>query len=122
MVTEYIPVNYGSAEDIAKLLTDESKTGAGGGAQGGSTGSQSRGFLSSRGRISFDRRTNPLLVLAIPDRLSNLQSMVSTLDRPVDHVVLAAAITIATVQFALALSDMFVRQRRIVKTGTNHPS
>ena len=27
MVTEYIPINYGNAEDIAKLLTDEAKSG-----------------------------------------------------------------------------------------------
>ena len=37
MVTEYIPINYGNAEDIAKLLTDDAKNGKGGG--GGSTDS-----------------------------------------------------------------------------------
>src|SRR5690606_21170624 len=59
MVTEYIPVNYGSAEDIAKLLTEESKSSMGAGVQGsGSNGVESRGFLSRRGSISFDRRTN----------------------------------------------------------------
>src|SRR3546814_1080991 len=107
MVTEYIPVNYGSAEDIAKLLTDESKTGAGGGAQGGSTGSQSRGFLSSRGSISFDRRTNTLLVIDIPDRVSNIKSLVSQLDRPVDQVVIEARIVIATESFARELGAKF---------------
>src|SRR3546814_10118547 len=35
MVTEYIPVNYGSAEDIAKLLTEESKSSMGSGGGGG---------------------------------------------------------------------------------------
>src|SRR5690606_9563573 len=62
MVTEYVPISYGNAEDIAKLLTEESKTSVGGG--GGSSGQggtmESRGFLSRRGSLSFDRRTNTL--------------------------------------------------------------
>ena len=108
MVTEYIPVNYGSAEDIAKLLTDESKSSAGGGgAQGGSGGNQSRGFLSSRGSISFDRRTNTLLVIDIPERVGNIKSLVSQLDRPVDQVVIEARIVIATESFARELGAKF---------------
>src|SRR3546814_1220070 len=90
MVTEYIPVNYGSAEDIAKLLTEESKSSMGsGGGGGGSSGAgqRSRGFLSSRGSISFDRRTNTLLVIDIPDRVANIKNLVMQLDRPVDQVV-----------------------------------
>ena len=59
-----MPINYGNAEDIAKLLTEGSKGNSSG--QGGSGGqsaqsSQDRGFLSSRGSISFDKRTNTLL-------------------------------------------------------------
>src|SRR5690606_20880629 len=55
MVTEYIPISYGNAEDIAKLLTEESKNSMGGGQGGGSQGQQeSRGFLSRRGSLSFD--------------------------------------------------------------------
>src|SRR5690606_20846564 len=111
MVTEYIPVNYGSAEDIAKLLTEESKSsmGSGGGAGGGGGNSriQSRGFLSSRGSISFDRRTNTLLVIDIPERVSNIKSLVSQLDRPVDQVVIEARIVIATESFARELGAKF---------------
>ncbi|MEO6263495.1 MAG: AMIN domain-containing protein, partial [Luteimonas sp.] len=61
VVTEYIPISYGNAEDIAKLLTDEAKGSGGGGGAGGVGGGQNRGFLSPRGSISFDRRTNTLL-------------------------------------------------------------
>lgn len=107
MVTEYLPVNYGSAEDIAKLLTEESKSsqGGGGGAQGG--GAQSRGFLSSRGSISFDRRTNTLLVIDIPERVANIKNLVMQLDRPVDQVVIEARIVIATESFARELGAKF---------------
>src|SRR3546814_9285690 len=106
MVTEYIPVNYGSAEDIAKLLTEESKSSMGsGGGGGGSSGAgqRSRGFLSSRGSISFDRRTTTLLVLDIPDRVATIKNLVLQLDRPVDQVVIEARIGIATEAFASEL-------------------
>src|SRR5690606_40965351 len=56
MVTEYLPISYGNAEDIAKLLTEESKTSVGGGSSGGQGGQHSRGCLSWRGRPGFDRR------------------------------------------------------------------
>ncbi len=105
MVTEYLPVNYASAEDIAKLLTDESKNSAGGGGGGGSA--QSRGFLSSRGSLSFDRRTNTLLVIDIPQRVANIKNLVSQLDRPVDQVVIEARIVIATESFARELGAKF---------------
>src|SRR5690606_36756584 len=88
MVTKYIPISYGNAEDIAKLLTDESKNSMGSG--GGSSGSgqqQSRGFLSSRGSLSFDRRTHTLLVIDIPQRVTEIQRLVMMLDKPVDQVV-----------------------------------
>src|SRR5690606_13316471 len=74
MVTEYMPISYGNAEDIAKLLTEESKTSMGGaGSGGGQGGQQSRGFLSSRGSLSYDRRTNTLLVIDIPQRVSEIK-------------------------------------------------
>lgn len=108
MVTEYIPISYGNAEDIAKLLTDEAKgsTGGGGGA-GGGAGIQNRGFLSPRGSISFDRRTNTLLVIDIPQRVQAIKDLVTTLDTPVDQVVIEARIVIANDSFARELGAKF---------------
>ena len=111
-VTEYIVVSYGNAEDIAKLLTDDSKGnqsgGGGGGAGGGGGGSQqSRGFLSPRGSISFDRRTNTLLVIDIPARVGEIRRLVSQLDKPVDQVLIEAKIVIATEDFARELGAKF---------------
>lgn len=110
-VTEYIVVSYGNAEDIAKLLTDESKGNQSGGAQGGSSSGggsqQSRGFLSPRGSISFDRRTNTLLVIDIPARVSEIRRLVSQLDKPVDQVLIEAKIVIATEDFARELGAKF---------------
>jgi type IV pilus assembly protein PilQ len=112
MVTEYIPVSYGNAEDIAKLLTEESKTaqsagggsGSGGGGGGGGT---SRGFLSPRGSISFDRRTNTLLVIDIPARVAEIRRLINQLDKPVDQVLIEARIVIANEDFARELGTRF---------------
>jgi type IV pilus assembly protein PilQ len=111
MVTEYIPISYGNAEDIAKLLTDESKgaQSAGGGGAGGGGGSQqfNRGFLSPRGSISFDRRTNTLLVIDIPARVFEIRRLVNQLDKPVDQVLIEARIVIANEDFARELGAKF---------------
>jgi type IV pilus assembly protein PilQ len=102
MMTEYVPINYGNAEDIAKLLTEESKSGTGSGA-----GGSQRGFLSSRGSISFDRRTNTLLVIDIPSKVAEVRRLVALLDKPVDQVLIEARIVIATESFARELGAKF---------------
>jgi type IV pilus assembly protein PilQ len=106
MVTEYIPINYANAEDIATLLTEGAKSGTGGGA-GAGAGGQARGFLSPRGSISFDRRTNTLLVIDIPDKVVEIKRLVSLLDKPVDQVLIEARIVIATESFARELGAKF---------------
>jgi type IV pilus assembly protein PilQ len=104
MVTEYIPISYGNAEDIAKLLTDDAKNGNSGGGAGSNT---QRGFLSPRGSISFDRRTNTLLVIDIPQRVAAIHDLVNKLDKPVDQVVIEARIVIANESFARELGAKF---------------
>jgi len=106
MITEYIPISYGNAEDIAKLLTEESKNSSMGGSGGGQQ-DQSRGFLSRRGSLSFDRRTNTLLVIDIPQRVNEVKRLVTILDKPVDQVVIEARIVIANESFARDLGARF---------------
>ncbi|MBJ6983219.1 type IV pilus secretin PilQ [Luteimonas sp. MC1750] len=118
MITEYIPISYGSAEDISKLLTDESKSSQGG---GGGQGAQSRGFLSARGSLSHDRRTNTLLVIDIPQRVEEIKRLVATLDKPVDQVVIESRIVIANESFARDLGARFgIRgvKDRLVTSGS----
>lgn len=106
-VTEYIPVNYANAEDIARLLTEESKGNQQGGGQQGGQNSQDRGFLSGRGSISYDKRTNTLLVIDIPQRVANIKDLVQKLDKPVDQVVIEARIVIANENVARELGAKF---------------
>lgn len=103
-ITEYIPINYGNAEAIAKLLTEDSKSGTGG---GGTTGQQQRGFLSPRGSVSFDARTNTLLVIDIPKKVVEVKQLLVTLDRAVDQVMIEARIVVAQDSFGRELGARF---------------
>jgi type IV pilus assembly protein PilQ len=104
LVSEYIQINYASAEEIAKLLTDEAKTGRIG---GGQDYRDQRGFLSQRGSVSYDRRTNTLLVNDTPDKVKEIKELIKVLDRAVDQVLIEARLVIASDSFRRELGTRF---------------
>lgn len=106
LLTEYIAINYGSAADIASLLTEDAKQGQGG-AGGGQGAQQTRGFLSPRGSVSFDPRTNTLLLNETAEKVVEIRELIKLLDRPVDQVLIEARIVIATESFARDLGARF---------------
>ncbi len=107
-VTEYIPISYGQAKDIADLLTQKSKQGnTAGGASAGTTGVISSGFLSERGRVSADERTNTLVVIDIPDKVRTIRELVAKLDKPVQQVLIESRIVVATDNFAREIGAKF---------------
>ena len=113
-VTEYIAINYGNAEQIAKLLTENAKTGNAGGGGGGVSGSaggasvtSSSGFLSPRGSVSYDSRTNTLLLIDIPRKITEVKKLIAVLDRPVEQVLIEARVVIALDTFARELGVKF---------------
>jgi type IV pilus assembly protein PilQ len=101
LVTAYIPISYGKAKDIAGLLTQKSMQSTGGG--GGEGAGASRGFLSPRGSVSFDDRTNTLLINDTPDKITEIRNLVSVLDRPVKQVLIESRIVAATDNFTRQL-------------------
>lgn len=113
LMTEYIAINYGNAEEIAKLLTEDSKNASSSGGGGAASGPQAKGFLSSRGSVSFDRRTNTLLLIDIPRKVQEVRQLLQTLDRPVDQVLIEARIVVATELFARELGVEFGVQDRV---------
>ncbi len=104
LVSDYIPISYGKAKDVAALLTKEAAANASGGSSGGA---QQRGFLSSRGSVTFDDRTNILLVSDIPSKIQEVRQLVSILDRPVQQVLIESRIVIASDSFARELGVKF---------------
>ena len=107
LISDYIPISYGKAKDVAALLTKEAQTNQAGG-QGSTTASQSqRGFLSTRGSVTYDDRTNTLLVSDIPSKIQEIRQLVAVLDRPVQQVLIESRIVIATDSFARELGVKF---------------
>src|SRR5690606_16157104 len=73
------------------------------------------------GSLSHDRRTNTLLVIDIPQRVEEIKRLVSTLDKPVDQVVIESRIVIANESFARDLGARFgVRgvKDRVIGSGS----
>jgi len=104
-VTVYIPISYGKAKDIADLLTQKSKQAQGSG--GGAAGAERSGFLSERGRVSFDERTNTLLIVDTPERVVQIRDLVAKLDKPVQQVLIESRVVVATDNFARELGAKF---------------
>jgi type IV pilus assembly protein PilQ len=108
LVSDYIPISYGKAKDVAALLTKDAQTNqAGGGGSTSGSSQQQRGFLSARGSVTFDDRTNILLVSDIPSKIQEIRQLVTILDRPVQQVLIESRIVIATDSFARELGVKF---------------
>ncbi|MDV3516236.1 type IV pilus secretin PilQ family protein [Stenotrophomonas sp. C1657] len=108
LVTDYVQINYHSATQIFKALTEAKGIGGGGGGGGGGGSSQEEsGFLSARGRIVADERTNTLMISDIPKKIARMRELIGVIDRPVDQVLIEARIVIATDTFARELGAKF---------------
>lgn len=81
--TEYYHINYAKAEDLAALINS------------GSRGS----MLSERGKASFDKRTNLLIVQDTPSKLKEITKVLKKLDSPVKQVLIEARIVKADTNF-----------------------
>jgi type IV pilus assembly protein PilQ len=110
LVTEYIQINYHNADAIFKALTEAKGIGGAGGQGGGggdSSNNRENGFLSPRGRLVADARTNTLMISDIPKKVTQLRELVRVIDRPVDQVIIEARIVIATDTFAREVGARF---------------
>jgi len=92
----FIQVNYAKAQDLAMLISGEGSDDTGG-----------NSMLSDRGSVTFDERTNTLLVSDVPDRLKVIQELVNTLDRSVQQVQIESRIVVATERFGDELGVRF---------------
>ncbi len=89
LVTELVQINYAKAGDIARLLQ---------------AGDKEKGkFLSERGSITIDERTNNLIVHDVPDSLDRIRNLIAQLDTPIKQVLIEARIVIATDNFSKEL-------------------
>ncbi|MFP4315317.1 MAG: type IV pilus secretin PilQ [Desulfovibrionales bacterium] len=80
--TEFIQINYATASEIMPKAED---------------------FLSERGKVTFDQRTNMLIATGTRDQLDNIKSVIDKLDRPERQVLIEARIVFATDDFQRSL-------------------
>ncbi|MGC1547987.1 MAG: type IV pilus secretin PilQ, partial [Rhodanobacter sp.] len=127
-ITTYVPISYGKANDIAKLLTTGSMQSSGGAGGGAGAGGGQHGFLSPRGSVSFDQRTNTLLINDTAEKIEQLRKLIAVLDRPVQQVLIESRVVIASDSFERDLGAQFgisgVRQvgNKSVITGGSIPT
>ena len=119
LITDYVQINYHSASAIFKALTEAKGIG---GSSGGGSGSsqQENGFLSPRGRLVADERTNTLMISDIPKKVAQMRELINVIDRPVDQVLIEGRIVIATDTFARDLGAKFgIGGRHSYNNGDN---
>ena len=107
LVTDYVQINYHSASAIFKALTEAKGVGNSGGGGGTGNNQNENGFLSQRGRLVADERTNTLMISDIPKKIAQMRELISVIDRPVDQVLIEGRIVIATDTFARDLGARF---------------
>ena len=117
LITDYVQINYHNAEAIFKALTEAKgigNTGGGGSGSGGSGDQKENGFLSPRGMLVADERTNTLMISDIPKKVAQMRELIKVIDRPVDQVLIEGRIVIASDTFARDLGARFgIQGRRI---------
>ncbi|EXJ17100.1 type IV pilus secretin PilQ [Imhoffiella purpurea] len=112
--TEFIQINYAKASELAQFIRGGSSS------SGRSASKTSRGtglpsaasidkesILSDRGSVSFDERTNTLVVMDTLAKLEGIRSIVSKLDVPVRQVMIESRVVIANNDFARNLGVRF---------------
>lgn len=120
LITDYVQINYHSATAIFKALTEAKGIGNSSGGDGGAGGQHENGFLSPRGRLVADERTNTLMISDIPKKVSQMRELIAVIDRPVDQVLIEGRIVIANDTFARDLGAKFgIGGKRTYNEGDN---
>src|SRR6187551_2314762 len=89
--SEFIQVNYAKAAELATLIGGENDN----------------SLLSDRGSVAIDERTNTLLVSDTATSLANVRRLVTTLDIPVQQVLIESRVVIVNDDYSRELGVRF---------------
>ncbi len=95
--TEKFVLNYHQAEELREMITGGSSATDPG--QSKTQGS----FLTARGTVAVDKRTNTLFITDVPSALDRVRDLVSALDRPARQVLIEARIVEAEDSFSSSI-------------------
>ena len=93
--TEFITINYSKAEKLKELL------------KSGSSNDSAHSFVSDRGSVSVDERTNTLVIQDTSKRLEDIRRLIRALDKPVRQVLIESRVVIANDDFTKDLGVKF---------------
>jgi type IV pilus assembly protein PilQ len=82
--SEFLQVNYAKAADLGALISGSGRD---------------RSFMSERGSLAIDERTNTLLLFDTASRIADIRRLVATLDIPVRQVLIESRIVIVNDDF-----------------------
>jgi type IV pilus assembly protein PilQ len=102
LYTEIVEIKFAKAPTIAELLTSAEQN-----QTGGVSRNNEIGFLSSRGSITIDERTNSLLIRDTAKQLQEVREIIEFLDKPVRQVLIESRIVIANNDFNKELGVRF---------------
>jgi type IV pilus assembly protein PilQ len=89
--TEFIAINYAKAKDLEGLLKTR----------------DDHSFLSKRGSVSTDERTNTLIIQDTASKIAEIRKLIASLDTPIRQVLIESRIVIATSNFNKDLGVKF---------------
>lgn len=101
LYSEIIEINFAKATDLAVLLENEDE------GEGGNQIGQVTGFLSTRGNVTVDLRTNSLILRDTAEQLVQIRKLIDRLDIPVRQVLIESRIVIANNDFSKELGVRF---------------
>jgi type IV pilus assembly protein PilQ len=99
LYSEIIEINFAKASELAVILDSEEAA--------STSGAGVTGFLSERGSVTVDERTNSLLLRDTADQLVQIRKLIKKLDIPVRQVLIESRIVIASDDFAKELGVRF---------------
>jgi len=89
--TEFIQVNYAKAKDLESLIRTKGE----------------HSFLSARGNVSVDERTNKLIIQDTAQQIAEIRELIASLDGPTRQVLIESRVVIATDTFSKNLGVKF---------------
>jgi len=98
LITDIVQINYAKAADIAALVRQSSGLG-----ENSAEAKSDGNFLSRRGSITVDARTNTLIVTDTGEALDRVRGLIVQIDKPVKQVLIETRIVIATDNFSREL-------------------
>lgn len=121
LFSDLIQINYAKASDIQLLLRGggvATASSSGAASAAGSSGRASS-LLSTRGTVTFDARTNTLLVQETASKLDEIRKLITVLDIPVRQVLIESRIVIANSGFDRSLGSRFGVSRDTMGAGSS---